>query len=42
MPEQAQPLQAWAIVEVMGHKKFAGYVSEQVIGATLDQTSQET
>lgn len=22
----------WAIVEVMGHKKFAGFVSEQVLG----------
>lgn len=22
----------WAIVEVMGHKKYAGYVSEQVLG----------
>ncbi|HEX6463950.1 MAG TPA: hypothetical protein VFZ98_05840 [Vicinamibacterales bacterium] len=33
MPEQAQPLETWAVVEVMGHKKFAGYVSEQVIGS---------
>jgi hypothetical protein len=32
MPEHAQPLETWAVVEVMGHKKFAGYVSEQVIG----------
>jgi len=36
MPEHAQPLETWAIVEVLGHKKFAGYVSEQVVGgATL-------
>lgn len=33
MPEQTQALQTWAIVEVMGHKKFAGYVTEHTIGA---------
>ena len=22
----------WAIVEIMGHKRYAGYVSEQVVG----------
>ena len=32
MPENTQPLETWAIVEVMGHKKFAGFVSEQTIG----------
>lgn len=33
MPEQAQQLETWAIVEVMGHKKFAGHVTEQAFGA---------
>lgn len=33
MPEQTQSLETWAIVEVMGHKKFAGYVTEQAFGA---------
>ncbi len=32
MPENQQPLETWAIVEVMGHKKFAGFVTEQTIG----------
>jgi hypothetical protein len=35
MPEHAQPLETWAIVEVLGHKKFAGYVSEQVLGGAV-------
>lgn len=26
--------ETWAVVEVMGHKRFAGYVSEQTIGGT--------
>lgn len=34
MPEQAAPLDTWAIVEVMGHKQFAGHVTEQAIGGT--------
>lgn len=25
-------LETWAVVEVMGHKKFAGFVTEQAIG----------
>ncbi|HVX39596.1 MAG TPA: hypothetical protein VHB25_08485 [Gemmatimonadaceae bacterium] len=33
MPEHTQALQTWAIVEVMGHKKFAGYVTEHTIGS---------
>lgn len=33
MPEQPQPLDCWAIVEVMGHKRFAGHVSEQLFGS---------
>lgn len=36
MPEQSQSLNTWAIVEVMGHKRFAGFVTEQTFGvATL-------
>ena len=31
---QAEAFQSWAIVEVMGHSTFAGYVTEQVIGGT--------
>jgi hypothetical protein len=33
MPEQSQPLDCWAIVEVMGHKQFAGHVTEQLFGS---------
>lgn len=33
MPEQSQSFNTWAIVEVMGHKRFAGYVTEQVFGS---------
>lgn len=33
MPEQSQSFNTWAIVEVMGHKKFAGFVTEQTFGA---------
>lgn len=33
MPEQQQPLDTWAIVEVMGHKRFAGHVTTQEFGA---------
>ena len=33
MPEQSNGLDTWAIVEVMGHKKYAGYVTEQTFGA---------
>jgi hypothetical protein len=35
MPEQATPLDGWAIVEVLGHKKFAGHVSEQAFGSAV-------
>lgn len=36
MSEQSEKFTGWAIVEVMGHKKFAGFVSEQLIaGAAL-------
>lgn len=28
----ANKFEAWAIVEVMGHRQFAGFVSEQSIG----------
>lgn len=29
---QDSPFQAWCVVEIMGHKRFAGLVSEQSIG----------
>jgi hypothetical protein len=29
---EAKSFKSWAIVEVMGHRQFAGYVSEQAIG----------
>lgn len=28
----SEAFESWAIVEVMGHSKFAGFVSEQTIG----------
>lgn len=28
-------LETWAVVEIMGHKKYAGYVSEQVLGSAV-------
>lgn len=33
MPE-TQGFESWAIVEVMGHKRFSGHVTEQSIGGT--------
>lgn len=36
MPEQHPPFESWAIVEMLGHKKLAGFVTEQSIaGAAL-------
>lgn len=32
MPEQTAPLDTWAIVEVMGHRRYAGKVSEHPLG----------
>ena len=32
MPEQGEKFEGWAIVEMLGHKKLAGYLSEQAIG----------
>lgn len=32
MPEQSQSFNTWAIVEIMGHKRFAGFVTEQSFG----------
>lgn len=29
---QTKQFETWAIVEVMGHRQFAGFVSEQTIG----------
>ena len=50
MPEQPEKFESWAIVEIMGHKKLAGYVGEQTIAgsalvrvdvpATLDENGQ--
>lgn len=34
MTETNERFAQWAIVEIMGHKKFAGFVSEQTIGGT--------
>jgi hypothetical protein len=33
MPEQSPALDTWAVVEVMGHKKFSGRVSEHTMGS---------
>jgi hypothetical protein len=33
MPIETPKLETWAIVEVMGHKQFAGYVTEQTFGS---------
>jgi hypothetical protein len=33
MPEQTAALDCWAIVEVMGHRRFAGHVTEQLFGS---------
>lgn len=33
MPETPKGLETWAIVEVMGHKRFAGFVTEQTFGS---------
>lgn len=32
MTGEAKTFESWAIVEVMGHRQFAGFVSEQAIG----------
>ena len=32
MPEHGEKFEGWAIVEMLGHKKIAGYLSEQAIG----------
>lgn len=34
MAESTQSFDQWGIVEVMGHKKYAGHITEQVIGGT--------
>lgn len=33
MPEQSTSFNTWAIVEVLGHKKVAGFVTEQTFGS---------
>lgn len=32
MPEETRSLDTWGIVEVMGHKRFAGHITEQSFG----------
>lgn len=34
MPEQAEKFDQWGIVEVMGHRKYAGHITEQVIAGS--------
>ena len=34
MPEQDSKFDQWGVVEVMGHKKFAGHITEQVIAGS--------
>lgn len=34
MSEETTKFEQWAIVEVMGHRRFAGMVSEQTIGGS--------
>lgn len=34
MSSTVEKFEVWAIVEIMGHKKFAGYVTEQALGGT--------
>jgi hypothetical protein len=34
MPEQESKFDQWGVVEVMGHKKFAGHITEQVIAGS--------
>lgn len=30
--ETPQPFSEWAVIEIMGHKRFAGFVTEQSVG----------
>jgi hypothetical protein len=34
MPEQESKFDQWGVVEVMGHKKFAGHITEQVVAGS--------
>jgi hypothetical protein len=34
MSESKPPFESWAIVEVMGHSRYAGFVTERSIGGT--------
>lgn len=34
MPEVSEGFREWCVLEIMGHKKFAGLVTEQSIGGT--------
>lgn len=34
MEENTPPFSGWAIVEIMGHRRLVGYVSEQIIAGT--------
>ncbi|HEU4629322.1 MAG TPA: hypothetical protein VFS08_06230 [Gemmatimonadaceae bacterium] len=35
MPDMPEQFQSWAIVEVMGHKTYAGFVSSQQVGGSM-------
>lgn len=30
--DEAQKFESWALIEVMGHSRYAGYVTEQAVG----------
>lgn len=32
MTQTTEPFATWAILEIMGHQRFAGYITEQTIG----------
>jgi hypothetical protein len=34
MSEEKPPFEGWVILELMGHRRLAGYLSEQTIGGT--------
>ncbi len=34
MSETVQKFEQWCVVEIMGHKRFAGFVSEETIGGS--------
>lgn len=34
MTDTTEKFEQWAIVEIMGHRRFAGFVTEQTVGGT--------